>query len=84
MRILGIETSCDETSVAVVDDGWKVHSNIISSSAADHAALGGIVPENAARKQLEVVNPVYITALEEAGFEADTIDMIAVTHSVTI
>lgn len=71
MRILGIETSCDETAAAVVekDEGgnFKVLSNVVSSSLPIHQRTGGIIPENAARKQIEYIIPVIQKALEDAG-----------------
>lgn len=67
MRILGIETSCDETAASLVEDGRKILSNAFSSSEALHQKYGGIVPEVAARRQLEVIIPVIHEALEEAN-----------------
>ncbi len=66
MRILGIETSCDETACAVVEDGTRVLSSVIASSADMHAKTGGIIPEQAARRQVESIIPVIQQALEEA------------------
>lgn len=80
MNILGIETSCDETSAAVVRDGRDVRSNIVSSQIALHQAHGGVVPELAARAQLTAIIPVVEAALTEAGLELDEIDAIAVTR----
>ena len=80
MRILGIETSCDETSVAVVEDGCRVRSNVISSSKAAFEALAGVIPEEAARKQLECMLPVLEQALKEAKCTPKDIDLIAVTR----
>ena len=77
---LGIETSCDETSVAVVADGRKILSNIISSQLDIHTKFGGVVPEVAARCHLETMLPVYRQALREAGVELKDIDLIAVTY----
>jgi N6-L-threonylcarbamoyladenine synthase len=80
MRILGIETSCDETAAAVVEDGFKMLSNAVSSSLDLHAAYGGVVPEIAARSHIEVIIPVIEKTLEEAGCGWDDIDAIAVTN----
>jgi len=79
MLILGIETSCDETSVAVVRDGRTVLSNVIASSKKAFAALAGVIPEEAARKQLECIVPVVRRALEEAKIHPKELDAIAVT-----
>lgn len=79
MRILAIETSCDETSVAVVEDGRKVLSNVIASQIALHAQTGGVVPEVAAREHISAMMPVLKQALAEAGMTWDQIDAIAVT-----
>ncbi len=79
--VLGIESSCDETSVAVVEDGRKVLSNIISSQIDIHKVYGGVVPEIASRKHLEAVNSVIKEALETAGKTFDDIDAIGVTYA---
>ena len=63
MRILGIETSCDETAVAVVDDGRSVRSNLVSSQVHLHERFGGVVPEIASRAHLENFNPLMTLAL---------------------
>jgi N6-L-threonylcarbamoyladenine synthase len=76
---LGIETSCDETSVAVVADGVRIKSNIISSQLDLHGKFGGVVPELAARCHLESILPVYELALREAGVELKDIGLIAAT-----
>ena len=78
--ILGIETSCDETSVAVVEDGNRVLSNVISSSRKTFEALAGVIPEQAARMQVECMIPVLEQALKEAGVTMEQIDAIAVTR----
>lgn len=75
MRILGIETSCDETAAAVVEDGRKLISNVVSSSEAIHAKVGGVIPETAAREQLKYMLPV----IEETTKDT-TYDAIAVTQ----
>src|SRR3989454_8733189 len=78
MRILGIETSCDETAVAVVDDGRHIISNIVASQLA-HQDTGGIVPEVAAREHLRTLDAITQTALRDAGVELSGIDAIAAT-----
>ena len=79
MRILGIETSCDETATAVVENGTRVLSTVVASSASFHEKTGGVVPEVAARKQLEYIIPVIKHALKEAGAEGKDLDAVAVT-----
>jgi N6-L-threonylcarbamoyladenine synthase len=79
MKIFGIETSCDETAAAVVEDGVKVLSNVIASSVDLHQATGGVVPEVAAREHLKQISPVVDKALNDAGLEWAEIDAIAVT-----
>lgn len=81
MIILGIETSCDDTSIAVVKDGTEVYSSIVSSQIKIHAPHGGTVPELGARKHVENIVAVYKKALETAGILPDDIDRIAVTNS---
>ncbi|MBP5674951.1 tRNA (adenosine(37)-N6)-threonylcarbamoyltransferase complex transferase subunit TsaD [Candidatus Saccharibacteria bacterium] len=81
MLILGIETSCDETATAVVEDGSKVLSNVVVSQIDIFAEYGGVIPEVAARNHLEVMMPVVKKALEDAGKTWDDIDAIAVTHT---
>lgn len=78
--ILAIESSCDETSVAVVADGRDVWSNIISSQIAIHTLYGGVVPEIASRHHLQNINSVTDQALAEAGVTLEDIDAIAVTY----
>lgn len=80
MKILAIETSCDETSVAVVEDGYKLHSLVVNSQIDLHKAFGGVVPEIAARSHIEVMLPVVQQALDEAQMMWDDIDAIAVTQ----
>ena len=80
MKILGIETSCDETSASVVIDGRQVLSNIIASQADLHARWGGVVPEVASRKHVERVLPVIEEALIAAGMGIAEIEGIAVTN----
>lgn len=80
MITLAIETSCDETSVAVLDDGRKILSNIISSQIELHREYGGVVPELASRKHIENINIVIEEALEEANIDFNDIDLIGVTQ----
>jgi N6-L-threonylcarbamoyladenine synthase len=80
MKILGIETSCDETAAAVVEDGSKLLSNVVASSMDLHAKYGGVVPEIAARSHIEVILPVIQQALDDAGTDWSGIDAIAVTY----
>jgi N6-L-threonylcarbamoyladenine synthase len=77
--ILGVETSCDETAAAVVSAGGRVLSNVVSSQADLHARYGGVVPEVASRRHLELVTPVVRDALEGADAELDDIELIGVT-----
>ena len=79
IKIMAIESSCDETSVAVVKNGREVISNIISSQIDMHKKFGGVVPEVASRMHLEVINNIVREALEEAKITLDDIDAIAVT-----
>ncbi len=81
MKILGIETSCDETAAAVVEDGCKVLSNAIASSVDLHQQTGGVVPEVAAREHIRQISPVVDQALADAGCQWKDIDAIAVTHT---
>lgn len=80
MKILGIETSCDETSAAVVEDGTRVLSNIIASQIPLHQMTGGVVPEVAAREHVLKIVPVVNEALEKAKMKLEDIDAIAVTQ----
>jgi len=79
MRVLGIETSCDETAVAVVEDGRHVRSNLIASQEHLHEKFGGVVPEVASRAHLENINPLITEALVEAGMWVAEVDAVAVT-----
>ena len=81
MRILGIESSCDETAAAVVEDGKRLLSNVVNSQIDIHAEYGGVIPEIAARSHLEVINPVIKKALSDANCTWDDIDAIAVTYA---
>ncbi|MEG6616612.1 tRNA (adenosine(37)-N6)-threonylcarbamoyltransferase complex transferase subunit TsaD [Peptococcaceae bacterium 1198_IL3148] len=80
VTILGIESSCDETSAAVVVDGVEIKSNIIASQIEFHQKFGGVVPEVASRKHLETINHVILQALEEANTSYRDLDAIAVTY----
>ena len=79
MNILAIETSCDETSAAVVKDGTEVLSSIISSQNDFHAKYGGIVPEIASRKHIEAISPVIKEAIDRAGIGFKDVDTVATT-----
>jgi len=80
VNILGIETSCDETAAAIVVDGREVRSNVISSQIAIHQAYGGVVPELAARGQVQAIIPVIRAGIAEAGIDAGEIDAVAFTQ----
>ncbi|HET6454533.1 MAG TPA: tRNA (adenosine(37)-N6)-threonylcarbamoyltransferase complex transferase subunit TsaD, partial [Armatimonadota bacterium] len=80
MNILGIETSCDETSAAVLSDGRDILSNVIASQTDLHAKFGGIVPEIASRKHVEVLNAVIQEALDGAGVGFSDLNAVAVTN----
>lgn len=80
MKILGIDTSCDETAVAVVADGRKVLANIIASQVKAHQEYGGVVPELASRKHIEAINYIVNKALIEANVTFRDIDAVAVTN----
>ena len=80
IKILAIESSCDETAAAVVENGRSVKSNIISSQIELHKLYGGVVPEIASRKHIEKINYVIREALNEAGETLDSIDAVAVTY----
>ena len=81
MKILGIETSCDETAAAVVEDGVRLCSNVVSSQMEDFARYGGVIPEIAARSHIEVILPVVEKALAQADCTWDDIDAIGVTYA---
>ena len=78
--ILGIETSCDETAAAVVTAEGEIRSNVVSSQADLHARYGGVVPEVASRRHLELVTPVIAEALAEADATVDDLELVAVTQ----
>ncbi len=80
IRILAIESSCDETAAAVVVNGRDMRSNVISSQIALHTLYGGVVPEIASRKHIEKINQVIHQALSDAGMTLDDMDAIAVTY----
>jgi N6-L-threonylcarbamoyladenine synthase len=80
MIVLGIETSCDETAAAVLDGGRKVLGNVVASQDEIHARYGGVVPELASRRHLEVIVPVIRRALADAGMTLRDLDGIAVTQ----
>lgn len=81
MKILGIESSCDETAAAVVENGYRLLSNVVHSQIDIHAAYGGVIPEIAARSHIEAINPVIDQALQNADCSWDDIDAIAVTYA---
>ncbi|MBQ5418128.1 MAG: tRNA (adenosine(37)-N6)-threonylcarbamoyltransferase complex transferase subunit TsaD, partial [Oscillospiraceae bacterium] len=81
MLILGIESSCDETAAAVVEDGRNVRSNIVSTQIEEHKKYGGVVPEIASRRHSENILKVVRSALSEAGTALDDIDAVAVTYA---
>jgi len=80
MKVLAIETSCDETAAAVVRDGREVLSSVVSSQVDIHSRYGGVVPEIASRKHVESIVPVILQALENARLELGDVDGIAVTR----
>jgi len=80
VNILAIETSCDETAAAVVTDGGKILSSVVASQIKDHAAFGGVVPEIAARRHVELISPVVETAIKESGITLKDLGGIAVTR----
>ena len=80
MLVLGIESSCDETAVAIVEDGAKVHAHSLITQIAKHKKWGGVIPEVASRMHLEVINPLITDALKDAGKDISDIDAVAVTQ----
>jgi len=80
MYVLGIETSCDECSAAVVEDGKKIISNVVATQIERHAPWNGVVPEIASRLHVEWIDYVTLQALDEAGMTLDKIDAVAVTN----
>jgi N6-L-threonylcarbamoyladenine synthase len=81
MNVLGVETSCDETAVAVVRDGREVLANAVASQVTLHADYGGVVPELAAREHLRAIRPVVETALQQSGLGLADMDAVAVTSA---
>ncbi|GAI16119.1 unnamed protein product [marine sediment metagenome] len=80
MLILGIETSCDETAAAIVEDGKKILSNVVISQVNLHRKLQGIVPEIASRRHLETILPAMKQALQQAQLKLENLDGVAVTY----
>jgi N6-L-threonylcarbamoyladenine synthase len=80
MLVLGIESSCDETAAAVLADGHRILSSVVASQDAVHAPYGGVVPELASRRHLEVITPVLEHALQDAGIKLTDVDGLAVTQ----
>ncbi len=80
MRVLGIETSCDETAAAVVEDGHRLRADVVASQIAVHREYGGVVPEIASRHHVTNLIPVLDQALRDAGASLDDIDAVAVTR----
>src|SRR5579862_5298465 len=80
MRILGIETSCDETAAAVVEDGRSILSSVVASQLSTHGRYGGVVPELASREHLRAIVPVVRLALEQARSNFDDLAAVAVTE----
>lgn len=81
MRILAIESSCDETAAAVIEDGRKVLSNVVNSQIVEHAKYGGVVPEIASRRHAENIVKVVDSALKDADMSAEEVDAVAVTYA---
>ena len=81
MKILAIESSCDETAAAVAEDGRTILSNVVLSQADMHAVFGGVVPEIASRRHIEGIVGVVDQALRDAGVTADGLDAVAVTYA---
>ena len=81
MKILGIESSCDETAASVVEDGREVLSNVVASQVKEHIKYGGVVPEIASRRHVEAITGVVDEALKNANTTLDEIEAIAVTFA---
>lgn len=81
MKILAIESSCDETAASVVEDGRKVLSNVVASQVEEHKIYGGVVPEIASRRHAEAISGVVDKALTDAELTLDDIDAVAVTYA---
>jgi tRNA N6-adenosine threonylcarbamoyltransferase len=80
IRVLAIESSCDETGVALIEEGRVIRANVVASQASVHEQYGGVVPEVASRRQLEAIVPVLETAFAEAGAGWEAVDAIAATY----
>ncbi len=80
MLILGIDTSCDDTSMAVLRNGTEILSNVVSSQVQLHSLFGGIVPELASRKHVELINHIYERALSDANVKLEEVECVAVTN----
>ena len=80
MLVLGIETACDDTSVAIVENGQEILSNIIWTQKDVHARFGGVVPELAARRHAEIISQVTQEALDKAGITFADIEAVSVNH----
>ena len=80
MKILGIETSCDETAVGVVEDGRRLRANVIASQVQLHSDYGGVVPELASRQHIRDILPVIERALADSGMTLEETEAVAVTH----
>jgi N6-L-threonylcarbamoyladenine synthase len=80
MRVLGIESSCDETGAAVVEDGRIIHANVVASQASIHERYGGVVPEVASRQQLAAIVPVVESAMSQAQVDWDDLDGVVATY----
>jgi N6-L-threonylcarbamoyladenine synthase len=80
MVVLGIESSCDETAAAVIEAGWELRSNVIASQVDLHAPFGGVVPEIASRRHVELITSVIQEALDRAEVSLDAIEGVAVTN----
>ncbi|MEB3186909.1 MAG: tRNA (adenosine(37)-N6)-threonylcarbamoyltransferase complex transferase subunit TsaD [bacterium] len=81
VRVLGIESSCDETSLAIVEDGRKILSNVVSSQIGLHERFGGVVPEIASRGHIEAIGPLLVEALDRADCRLQDLDAIATTFA---
>ena len=81
MKILAIESSCDETAAAVVEDGRNIISSVVASQVEEHKLYGGVVPEIASRRHAEAIVPVVRQALEDADCKLSDIDAIGVTYA---
>ena len=81
MKILAIESSCDETAAAVVEDGRNIISSVVASQVEEHKLYGGVVPEIASRRHAEAIVPVVRQALEDADCTLSDIDAIGVTYA---